>query len=374
MRQRRQLSLFNKCVLWVHYFIILALLFSLSAKYISPLLFWIPAFFGLAFPYLFVLNLILVIYWLTIFNPFIIFGFIALCISIPTAYRYVQISLPTSKNQSKQLKVTSYNSMLFDLYNWTKNKESRHKILATLSEINPDILCLQEFYTSEEKGDYNNIEAMKELMRTKFYHSEYTTTLRGLDHWGIATFSKYPIINQGKIVFNTKSNNVCIYSDLVINSDTIRLYNIHLQSISFTKGDNKFLDDVISKEQDAKDELFNSRHILRRLKRAFLLRTKQVEMVALHMKTCRYKIILCGDFNDTAASYAYQRLSRNLKDAFVEKGMGLGRTYAGKWPQFRIDYILHSKKLRCNKYQRSNETFTDHFPITAFFDMPVLNR
>jgi len=352
----------------------LALLFSVSAKYTSPLLFWVPAFFGLAFPYLFVLNFVLVIYWLILFNPFIIFGFTALCISIPTAYRYVQISSPASKNQSKQLKVTSYNSMLFDLYNWKKNKESRNNILATLSEINPDILCLQEFYTSEQKGDYNNIEAVKELMRTKFYHSEYTTTLRDLDHWGIATFSKYPIVNQGKIVFNTKSNNVCIYSDLVINSDTIRVYNIHLQSISFTKGDNKFLDDIISEERDAQNEVGNSTNILRRLKRAFLMRTKQVEMVVLHMKTCRYKIILCGDFNDTASSYAYQKLSKNLKDAFMEKGMGLGRTYAGKWPQFRIDYILHSKKLRCNKYQRSNETFTDHFPITAFFDMPILNR
>lgn len=261
--------------------------------------------------------------------------------------------------------------MLFDLYNWTNNKENRNNILSNLAEINPDILCLQEFYTSEEKGDFNNIEAIKNLMKTKYFHCEYTATLRELDHWGIATFSKYPIVNQGKIVFNTKSNNVCIYSDIVINQDTVRVYNIHLQSISFSKGDNKFLDDVFSKEQDAKDEIWNSRRILRRLKRAFLMRAKQVEIVATHIKTCRYKIILCGDFNDTASSYAYQKLSKNLKDAFIEKGLGFGRTYAGKWPQFRIDYILHSKQLRCNKFQRFDETFTDHYPITASFDIPT---
>ena len=258
--------------------------------------------------------------------------------------------------------------MLFDLYNWSNNRESRSKILTELSEINPDILCLQEFYTSEQKGDYNNIDTVKQILKTAYFHSEYTTTLRKYDHWGIATFSKYPIINQGKIIFNTKSNNICIYSDIVINKDTLRIYNVHLQSVSFSKGDNKFLDDVISEQKDAEDEVQNSKSILRRLKRAFLKRTKQVDMIVLHMKTCNYKIIICGDFNETAASYSYQKLSKNLNDAFIEKGFGFGRTYAGKWPQFRIDYILHDKTLHCSNYKRSEETYTDHYPITAYFD------
>ncbi len=257
--------------------------------------------------------------------------------------------------------------MLFDLYNWGKNTDTRNKILTSLSDIHPDILCLQEFYTSEEKGDFNNIDTIRKMLGTPYFHTEYTATLRDFDHWGIATFSKYPIINQGKLIFNTKSNNICIYSDIVMNKDTLRVYNIHLQSISFSKKDNKFLEDVIS-DKDADDELEQSKNILRRLKRAFNKRARQVEMITLHMKICRYKIILCGDFNDTPASYAYQKLSGNLNDAFVEKGMGFGRTYAGKWPQFRIDYILHDKSLKCKKYQRSDETFTDHYPITAYFD------
>jgi endonuclease/exonuclease/phosphatase family metal-dependent hydrolase len=290
-----------------------------------------------------------------------------LLISLPTAYRYVQISFPETKSHAKQLKVTSYNCMLFDLYNWTKNKENRNKILTNLAEINPDILCLQEFYTSEELNDYNNIDTLKRILNTRYFHGEYTTTMRKYDHWGIATFSKYPIINQGKLMFDTKSNNICIYTDVLINKDTLRIYNLHLQSISFSKGDNKFLEDFIS-ENDTKDEVANGKNILRRLKRAFLKRTKQVEMIAMHIKTCKYKIILCGDFNDTGASYTYEKLSKNLQDAFIEKGLGFGRTYAGKWPQFRIDYILHSYGLKCSAYKRSSETFTDHYPITAFFD------
>lgn len=280
----------------------------------------------------------------------------------------MQVSFEKEKPHTKLLKVTTYNSMLFDLYNWSKNTESRSKILNNLEEINPDIICLQEFYTSEQKGDFNNVDTVIKRLKTNYHHLAYTITLREVDHWGIATFSKYPIINQGKIMFNTQSNNICIYSDIVINKDTIRVYNIHLQSISFSRSDTKFITDITNENKEIEDEMTHGKNILRRLKRAFLKRAEQVDAIYLHMKTCKYKIILCGDFNDTAASYSYYKLSKNLKDAFVEEGMGLGRTYAGKWPQFRIDYIFHDPALNCFNFKRSKETYTDHYPITAYFD------
>ncbi len=365
-RKRRKLSAFNRLVLWLHYVVIVCLLFAVAAKYISPALFWFPAFFGLAFPHLFLLNLVLVIYWFAQFKPTFTFGLLALLIALPTASRFFQFSLASPPSASKELKITSYNAMLFDLYNWSENTHSRASILNNLSDIDPDILCLQEYYTSEQEGDFNNADTIKRILGTPYHHSAFTTTLRDHDHWGIATFSRYPIVNEGKILFNTKSNNICIFSDIVINKDTVRVYNLHLQSISFSKSDHKFLEDVMG-ENKVEGELEGSRSILRRLKRAFIKRTQQVEMVASHIKTCRYKIILCGDFNDTAASYSYERLSEGFKDAFSEKGSGFGRTYAGKWPQFRIDYILYDPELECSSYEKSAVTFTDHFPITARF-------
>ena len=367
LREKRKLSVFNNVVLWLHYALMVCLVLAVAAKYISPQLFWLPAFFGLAFPFLFLFNLVFIFYWLFQFKSVIVFGLIALLVSLPTATRYFQISFEEDQSAIKFIKVTSYNSMLFDLYNWKKNKENRSRILLNLSEINPDILCLQEFYTSEDANDFNNIDTVKRILNTKFSHVAYTTTMRQNDHWGMATFSKYPIINEGKIEFKTKSNNLCIYSDVVIDNDTVRIYNVHLQSISFSKDDNQFLDDVVS-DKDADNEIEKSKNILRRLKRAFLRRSKQVDMITTHMGLCPYKIILCGDFNDTAASYVYECLSKNLKDAYLQKGNGFGRTYAGNWPQFRIDYILHDESFRCLDYKRSFETYTDHFPVTAYFD------
>lgn len=364
VRQSRRLSLFNRILLWVNYLVVVSLLISVSAKYISPQLFWLIAFFGLAFPYLVLLNLLFVIYWIGQFRREALFSLLVILFCFFTVRKYVQVTF-SNTGSNNDIKVTSYNSMLFDLYNWSKNAKSRQHIISSLQEINPDVLCLQEFYNSSTMKEYYNIDTVTAALNIKYNHVEYTSIAHNHNHFGIATFSKYPIINKGKIVFNTRSNNICIYTDVLIEKDTVRIYNMHLQSISFSKKDYTFIGDLQDND-DAKDELENSKSILRRLKRAFVKRAEQAEKISASIKSCPYPVILCGDFNDTPASYSYNLISEDLKDAFVEKGSGFGRTYAGKFPQFRIDYIFHSKDFKCTQFTRSEETFTDHFPITAY--------
>lgn len=364
VKNDRKLSKLNRFMLWLNYVVIIALISACFAKYISPLVFWLIAFAGLAFPFIFILNLVFLLYWLAQFRRLFMLSLVAAVFAFPTAAKYLRFN-NSSETAAKSFKITSYNCMLFDLYNWVHNAETREKIFEDLSEIDPDIICFQEFYTSEEDGDFNNVDSLTKALNLTNYHTEYTTTLRTYDHWGLATFSKFPIVNKGKIVFQTRNNNMCIYTDVVIRKDTVRIYNVHLQSISFSKKDNKFLEDL-KKGNESDEDLEKGKNVLRRLKRAFTKRAKQVETIKAHMASCRYKIILCGDFNDTAASFAYKELSEKLEDTFVEKGNGFGRTYAGEWPQFRIDYILHSKDMACSRFERSAETFTDHFPITAY--------
>lgn len=342
------------------------MLLAVSSKYISPDNFWILAFFGLSFPLILVSNFIFVIYWIAQFRIHCIFSIIAIIIGAPTFFGFVQFDFSSKEPSNKDIKVMSYNSMLFDLYNWSKNTQSRNIILNTLYEENPDILCLQEFYTSEQKGDFNNIDTVKNLLTAKNFHVEYTTTLRQFDHWGIATFTKYPIIRKGKIDFNTSANNICIYTDILIKKDTVRIYNMHLQSISFTKADYKFIDQIQNDSIDAKDEVEKSKNILRRLKRAFVKRAKQAEVIAAHIQACPYKVILCGDFNDTPASFVYNTIRGDLEDAFIESGSGFEQTYAGKFPRFRIDYILYSKDFKSKDYHHLTETLTDHYPIVTY--------
>ena len=139
-----------------------------------------------------------------------------------------------------------------------------------------------------------------------------------------------------------------------------------LPTIKFDKVDYKFIDALKTDSIEATEEYEKSKNILRRLKRAFVKRGKQADIISMHIASCPYKTIVCGDFNDTPASYVYRSIRGNLKDAFVESGSGFGQTYAGKFPQFRIDYILHSKDFTSKQYHSIPETITDHYPIVTY--------
>jgi endonuclease/exonuclease/phosphatase family metal-dependent hydrolase len=117
------------------------------------------------------------------------------------------------------------------------------------------------------------------------------------------------------------------------------------------------------------DEIEGSKNLLRRLKRAFVRRAPQAEMVAEHIRKCRYPVIVCGDFNDTPFSYTYNTVKGNLNDAFIECGNGFGKTYNGIFPSFRIDYILHSGSLVPSGYYTHSESYSDHFPVSCFFEL-----
>jgi endonuclease/exonuclease/phosphatase family metal-dependent hydrolase len=199
-------------------------------------------------------------------------------------------------------------------------------------------------------------------------------TLRIVDHWGMATISRYPIVGKGKIEFpntnNTITSNMCIYSDIKINEDTIRVYNVHLQSIQFENEDYTFIENI-GEEKEA--QIKGSKRILGRLKKAFIKRAPQAEAVAAHIKKSPYPVWVCGDFNDPPSSYAYHTISGNLKDSFMESGWGFGSTYAGKFPSFRIDFILHDSKHSSFDYKIINEKFSDHYPLCCTINLKKLN-
>ena len=361
-----RLSTASRIFLWINYVAIICLLFAYLAPFVSPRIFWPVAFFGMAYPPLLAINLLFVIYWLIRWRMRFLYSFCAVLLGLPILNGYVQFNPKVKPEKAfhmkHNLKVMSFNTKLFDLYNWTHNLETRGKIFDMLKMESPDVICMQEFYNSD-KGTFRNLDTLVKFQRAKYSHCEYVVTLRGTDHWGMATFSSFPIVNRGHIEFNVSGNNSCIYTDIKVGTDTIRVYNMHLQSMHFSNSDYKFMEEFFQ-TRDVK-ELEGSRTILRRLKWAFRRRAGQADIICEHMRNCRYPLIVCGDFNDTPASYTYHALSRNLKDAFLESGNGFGRTYYGKFPSFRIDYILHSSGIVAWDFRTIITDLSDHYPISC---------
>jgi len=148
--------------------------------------------------------------------------------------------------------------------------------------------------------------------------------------------------------------------------DTIRIYNLHLESIRFGNDDYSFYSQLTDPDKDATPIKEGSKRMIWKMRKAFMLRSKQVHQLARHVKASPYPVILAGDFNDTPSSYTYHQLTTDLSDAYKEAGEKfMEGTYSGKLPSFRIDYILHSKEFHTLSYKKFDVDLSDHFPIAA---------
>lgn len=354
----------KKTIFILNIFFSIFLLLSYLAAYINPSLFYPVAFFGLAYPFLLVINIFFVLFWLVTWKKQIFISLAAIFIGWSHLGKFIEINLDKNEDGGVQkIKIMSFNVRVFDLYNWTGNTSTRNKIFDLLKDESADIICFQEFFYSENKDYFNTLDTLLQFQEAKNFHAEFTKTVLDTHHFGIATFSKFPIINKGKVEFATIGNNLCIYSDIKINDDTIRVYNAHLASLHFARSDYKFLDEIAQVETG--EQMKGIQQILKRVKEAFIKRASQADAISKHIAESPYHVILCGDFNDTPLSYAYSTISHSLKDAFTESGNGIGATYIGRISPFRIDYILHSQSLFSSGFETIPEELSDHYPISC---------
>jgi endonuclease/exonuclease/phosphatase family metal-dependent hydrolase len=366
--EKKKRSLFRRLMFVLNVIAMITLLFSYAASFISPDKIWWLALFGLGYGIIFSINLFFIVFWLLLRDRKFWFSLIIILVGFSKILNIFEFHFLSNQPDKKlndheyPIKIMSFNVRLFDLYNWTHNHETRAGIFNFLSKESPDIVCFQEYYSCDSTDqDFKNNDTLKKVIPSGYSHIEYSLTLRGTDHWGIATFSKYPIIHKQAVHFQQKGGNIFIFSDLVVGRDTIRVFNTHLESIRFGMKDYKFIENLGNNVEE--DEVDRSVSIIRRLKRAFIKRAKQVEVLHQYIVQSPYPVILCGDFNDTPSSYTYSILSDGLKDAFRESGSGFGKTYAGAFPSFRIDYILHDHSFDSYGYQTVRENLSDHYPI-----------
>ena len=340
----KKLSAVNKVVFFINNILALFLLLSVLTSYIKPSTFSVAPIFSLATPILLLVNIMFVIYWLVFgLKKQFILSLIALIISFfitSSPYKF------SSKNSSSNngLSIMSYNVRKFNIYNWIDDINIDLKISAFITEEDPDIVLLQEFKESDNfKLKYPNFYHHKNYKvypkRTKTYPS------------GLAIFSKYPIINKGSVEHNTPYTSI-IFADLIKNNDTIRVYNIHLQSLGVVQDEDYF-------------GYKNSEKLFKRLRNSFKVQEIEIDMLTNHIKACKYRVILVGDMNNIAYSWAYKNIKTNLQDTFLKAGNGFGKTFSFKGFPLRIDHIFVDESIKITDHKNYSERYSDHYPIMA---------
>jgi endonuclease/exonuclease/phosphatase family metal-dependent hydrolase len=366
--KKRKVSISAKLFLFLNALAVLPLLGSYLAAYIPPESFWPVAFLGLAFPALVFINLLFVFFWLFLMRKYFLISLVTILIGWTHIWAHIRFNPQINADDlSGKIKIMSYNVRLFDLYNWkdSKSKATRDKIFDLIKTESPDIFCLQEFYGGD-KRHFDVLDTLLSFQNAKYYHISYIKSKQSELPIGIAIFSRFPIIRNQKVTYTSSKDNFCIYSDLLIGHDTVRVINTHLESIRLGREDYLFVSDLASNRTENHDIGLGSKKIFGKMRSAYRIRAEQVKVVRETIDHSPYPVILCGDFNDTPSSYVYHKIEQKLDDAFVEAGYGMGKSYAGILPSFRIDYIFHDSAFTAFNFRTLNAEFSDHYPITAF--------
>jgi endonuclease/exonuclease/phosphatase family metal-dependent hydrolase len=360
-------SFLRKILVILNVFMAASLLLSYGAAWISPDKAWIFAFFGLAYPVFLIINVIFVVFWLFLWKRTLFLSLVCIAAgwnSLLTLYPF-RFTNPAPA-AGPAIKIVSYN--VHSLYGNQRDiflPETKSRVTGFLAQQKADIICIQEFFAIGEDYSQTLMKFTKSIQLDYFYFRNYQEFMNKRKINAIATFSRYPIVNTGNFKLQDHSL-FAIFSDIVVHGDTIRVYNLHLESIRFGDEDYSFYSHLTQPDQEKTPIEVGSKRMFWKLRKAFILRSAEVNILKSHIAACPYPVILAGDFNDTPSSYSYHQLSQRLTDSFKAAGNGFFEsTYAGKFPSFRIDYVLYSKQFRALAYRKFDIELSDHFPISS---------
>lgn len=337
----KNLSFLEKFIFLVNSILAVLFLISLVIPYIKPSIFPYFSILSLFSPLIILINILFIFYWIAKLKKQFLLSVLILLIGYSSVLTFINFSNNSSYMTENKVSIISYNVRLFNLYNWIDENNIEDQINSFLVDKSPDIICLQEY-----RG--NIIDLPNYPYRFEF--------LRGNNiKYGQVIFSKFPILNKGSVDFSSMSNNA-IFVDLKIHNDTIRFYNVHLQSFALENEIDLSTINTIQKKE-----------IVTNLSNTFITQQRQVDVLRNSIDNSPYKNVLSGDFNNTAFSYTYKNLINGFKDSFMLKGNGLGITFNYNFIPLRIDFILVDDNFRVNQFKTYKINLSDHEPIFSEF-------
>ena len=270
-------------------------------------------------------------------------------------------SQQSTVNNHQSIKILTFNTHIFN----NQRDDSFKEVAEFIKECDADIVCLQEF------GYYHRYGASKgEIL--KFFDSIYPYRhlwFKNQNKWGengLATFSRYPIIKKKKIEYKS-ADNISIYSDIVIEGDTIRVINNHLESNKLNREDRKIAEKLMTETNSRQEKINAGLKVGARLVSGAKNRIQQVGAVKTTIEETNYKTIVLGDFNDVPLSYTYNKIRSNLQDAYAKGGFwGYHWTYNKSAMLFAIDHILVDEEFEVisSKVHREMK-ISDHYPLSC---------
>lgn len=342
-------------------FAVLALVLVKIGSEVSPNTALLPAYASLGLLPIVLGNVAFVIFWLLLRKWWVLLSILAMIIFSGTIRSAFPLNFgePDIDPTRQKITILSYNTMNTGMLKKHKN-EDPNEVIKYILDADADIICLQEFAVSANEHQLQSDDFEEIFKEYPYKHVSFQ-----LNKWsmniGLATLSKYPIIEKRNIDYNADFN-LSMFTDIVVGKDTIRVINNHLESNRITSLDMKKTSELRS---DFSSEKLTgiTKYLSQKMSVAYKVRAKQADKVAEVIQESPYKVISCGDYNDVPSSYTYARVKSDMKDAFKEVGAGLGLTFVHSLYRFRIDYIMYDKSFQAANYKKGTLKESDHYPI-----------
>jgi len=288
--------------------IVIAVLFAVGchAKCFDPVHLWFIGLLTLLSSYFLFILFVFFIGWLFVRPRWSLIFIIILAINWGPILNIFPLRLPVSfelKKQDSSLRIMSWNVEQFEIMRNSKNPELKQQMLALINTYQPDIACFQEMVCADSpvtmipglaayyhKYSLYTLNGFIDSLHFPYHYYAYNPKEDFLsnEHFGIIIFSKYPIINKRIISYYPYDyNSIFEYVDILKGSDTIRLFNVHLQSLRFTPSNLHYIDSPsLSSEKDIQ----SSENILSKFKTGFLKRHIQAERIKTEINKSPYPL------------------------------------------------------------------------------------
>lgn len=306
-------------------------------------------FFGLILTPVLVVNGVMAIILLFYWSSWSLLSLGALVLNVGYISAMLQFTSLDRKGEDRkeQIKVATYNVNNF----YTNGVYTLGPVARYMQEQEIDILCLQEVPNPE-------IYQRDSILRAFSYMPYHCLSDNSSSSMTIAIFSKYPI-KDCQTIFFRESNNLSLKADLEINGRVVRLFSNHLQTTSVNAHKSEVKESLREKE-GRRHAAFS---LAWNMKENFIQRARQADTIRTRIEESPYPVIVCGDFNDTPASYTYHQIKKNLTDGFKDCGYGYGYTFRELCKLFRIDYIFYSSDFKGLTYTSPDFPWSDHKPV-----------
>ena len=382
------------------------LLLAIACEQVPARVFWPVVFGALTTPVALGFTFLLALYWLRRNWRVALLPVVALGLTWPHVQRGLALHAPLNEElgmkheelangqprgteaaiphssffvpHSKEVSLLSANVRIFNVYAQLRDPDfaSSKGFVRWLATSPADVLCLQEYYNeplgNSEAAQVFHTEA--KLGRGSGRHAFVSTSLTNAigAEFGLAIFSRFAIVRRGTIAFGALSQNHAMWADLARPAartgtgrpDTIRVFNLHLQSMSMAESD---ITTATTSRAGLRQKAPN---LLRRFRNGAVARGTQVDTVLARVARSPYPVLLAGDTNDLPYSYTYDQLADHLQNAWATAGLGIGATYNGRLPGLRIDQQFAGPQWQvrgCRVHQEIK--WSDHFPVEGLYQL-----